>query len=289
MTSQCDDGGVAQRRGSLVLVCTPIGNLGDLSPRAAEELARADLICCEDTRRTGKLLTHAGISGARLKRVDEHTEHEAAAEVCALLASGRRVALVSDAGMPAVSDPGARLVAACAEAGHTVTVVPGPSACLSALAVSGFVGGRHVFEGFLPRKGAARAERLREIAAERRIVVLYESPHRLRACLEDLVAACGGQRRGVIARELTKLYEELSRGTLAELLERVDDPVRGEVVIVLEGASIAAPDVSDDELLSAALARVSNGMSRRDAASATAADYAVPRRRVYELLAHQAR
>ena len=278
-----------RRAGSLVLVGTPIGNLGDLSPRAAEELASADLICCEDTRRTGKLLAHAGIAAAGLRRVDEHTENAAATEVCELLASGRRVALVSDAGMPAVSDPGARLVAACAAAGHTVTVVPGPSACLGALSVSGFSGGRHVFEGFLPRKGAARAERLREIAAEHRIVVLYESPHRLRSCLADLLSACGAQRRAVVVRELTKLYEESHRGTLEELSEHVEHPVRGEVAIVVEGAPAKTATVSDNELLASAQELVSSGMSRRDAASATAVDHGVARRRVYQLLASASR
>lgn len=273
--------------GSLVLVGTPIGNLGDLSPRAVEALAAADLVCCEDTRRTGRLLAHAGVGGARLRRVDEHTEAGAAAEMCGLLAAGATVAVVTDAGMPALTDPGGRLVAAAAEAGHTVTVVPGPSAGLAALAVSGLPAGRYCFEGFLPRKGKARAERLAQIAAERRTTVLYESPHRLRACLADLADACGPDRRAVAARELTKLHEEIARGTLAELCEWAEGPVKGEVAIVVEGAPHDAAAPADEELRAAAEALVAEGMSRRDASAATAAAHGVPRRRVYNLIAGQ--
>ena len=185
--------------GTLVLVGTPIGNLGDLSPRAVEALASADLVCCEDTRRTGRLLERAGVRASALRRVDEHREHQALSEVRDLLAAGARVALVTDAGMPTVSDPGARLVAACIAGGHQVTVVPGPSAEVAALILSGLSAGRYAFDGFLPRKGRARTERLAEIAEERRTVVLFESPHRLRACLEDLSAACGAGRRAAVA------------------------------------------------------------------------------------------
>ena len=270
--------------GSLVLVGTPIGNLGDLSPRAVEALETADLVCCEDTRRTGRLLEHAGVSGARLRRVDEHTETEAIGDVCELLAAGATVAVVTDAGMPAVTDPGGRLVAACAAAGHTVTVVPGPSAGLAALAVSGLPAGRFCFEGFLPRKGKARAERLEQIARDRRTTVVYESPHRLRSCLEDLAGACGPSRTGVVARELTKLHEEVVRGSLAELCEWASGPVKGEVVIVVAGTAEDSPAATDEELLAAAQALVAGGMSRRDAAAAAAAAHGVSRRRVYNLM-----
>ncbi|MDE0162904.1 MAG: 16S rRNA (cytidine(1402)-2'-O)-methyltransferase [Acidimicrobiaceae bacterium] len=270
--------------GSLVLVGTPIGNLGDLSPRAVQALEAADLVCCEDTRRTGRLLEHAGVSGARLRRVDEHTETEAVPEVCELLAAGATVAVVTDAGMPAVTDPGGRLVAACAAAGHTVTVVPGPSAGLAALAVSGLPAGRFCFEGFLPRRGRARAERLEQIARERRTTVVYESPHRLRSCLGDLAAACGPSRGGVVARELTKLHEEVVRGSLAELCEWASGPVRGEVVIVVAGAAEEHPAAADEELLAAAQDLVAGGMSRRDAAAAAAAAHGASRRRVYNLM-----
>ena len=272
------------RGGALVLVGTPIGNLGDLSPRAVEALEAADLVCCEDTRRTGRLLEHAGVSGARLRRVDEHTETGAIGDVCELLAAGETVAVVTDAGMPAVTDPGGRLVAACAAAGHTVTVVPGPSAGVAALAVSGLPSGRFCFEGFLPRKGKARAERLEQIARERRTTVVYESPHRLRSCLEDLAGACGPSRTGVVARELTKLHEEVVRGSLAELCEWASGPVKGEVVIVVAGAAEDSPAATDAELLAAAQALVSGGMSHRDAAAAAAAAHGASRRRVYNLM-----
>ena len=270
--------------GSLVLVGTPIGNLGDLSARAVEALAAADLVCCEDTRRTGRLLEHAGVRGARLRRVDEHTESEAVGEVCELLLNGATVAVVTDAGMPALTDPGGRLVAACASAGHTVTVVPGPSAGLAALAVSGLPAGRFCFEGFLPRKGRARAERLEQIARERRTTVLYESPYRLKSCLQDLAEACGPLRRAVVARELTKLHEEVVRGSLAELCEWSQGPVKGEVVVVVEGAPEDASDATDGQLRATAHALVAEGMSRRDAASAAAAAHGVSRRRVYNLM-----
>ena len=273
--------------GSLVLVATPIGNLGDLSPRAAEALASAELVCCEDTRRTGRLLEHAGVRGARLRRVDEHTEADAVEEVCRLLAAGASVAVVTDAGMPAVTDPGGRLVAASVEAGYTVTVVPGPSAALAALAVSGLPAGRFCFEGFLPRRGKARAERLEQIARERRTTVLYESPHRLQACLQDLADACGPFRRAVVARELTKLHEEVARGSLAELCEWSRDPVKGEVAIVVGGAPDDAAEPTDEQLRSEVQALVEAGASRRDAAAGVAAAHGVSRRRVYNLTAEE--
>ena len=270
--------------GSLVLVGTPIGNLGDLSPRAVEVLASADLVCCEDTRRTGRLLEHAGVKGARLRRVDEHSEAEACEQVCELLRAGTTVAMVTDAGMPALTDPGGRLVAAAAADGHTVTVVPGPSAGLAALAVSGLATMRFCFEGFLPRKGRARTERLELIAGERRTTILYESPRRLRACLEDLAEACGPLRRAVVARELTKLHEEVVRGSLAELCEWSGRPVKGEVVIVIEGASGASPEATDDQLRAAVETFMSRGQSRRDAAASAATAHGVSRRRVYNLV-----
>ncbi len=270
--------------GALVLVGTPIGNLGDLSPRAVEALAAADVVCCEDTRRTGRLLEHAGLNGVRLRRVDEHTEAAAVAGVVELLVAGATVAVVSDAGMPALTDPGGRLVAAAAEAGHTVTVVPGPSAGVAALAVSGLAAGRYCFEGFLPRKGRDRAKRLEQIAQQERTTVVYESPHRLRSSLADLAEACGPARRGVVARELTKLHEEVARGSLAELCEWASGPVRGEAVIVIEGADNPAPGATDDELTAAVESRVAAGASRKDAVAATAAAHGVSRRWLYNLV-----
>lgn len=265
-----------------MLVATPIGNLGDLAPRAVEELAGAALVCCEDTRRTGRLLAHAGIEGARLRRVDDHTEMRAAAEVIDFLAAGSRVVLVSDAGTPGISDPGARLVDAVLEAGHDVSVVPGPVAAMAALVASGLPTDRFVFEGFLPRKGRERAKRLDAIARERRTVVLYESPNRTAATLQALAEVCGDDRRAVVARELTKLHEEFVRGTLAELAVWADTTPKGEIVLVVEGAAEPA-EPSDDDILVALRAELDRGSSARDAADAVAARLDVGRRRAYQL------
>ena len=269
--------------GSLVLVGTPIGNLGDLAPRAAEALAGADAVCCEDTRRTGKLLSLAGIERRPLVVVNEHTEDREIPRVLARLARGERVALVSDAGMPGISDPGERLVAAAVAAGHPVEVVPGPSASLAALVVSGLPAGRFVFEGFLPRKGAGRTERLAAVAHEPRTTVLYEAPHRLARTLGDLAAACGEDRRVVVARELTKLHEEVWRGTLAGAVAWAGErQPPGEMVIVLAGApAAAAPD--DDDVLAALRDELAAGATARDAARSVATRLAVPRRRAYDL------
>ena len=268
--------------GTLVLVATPIGNLGDLSPRAVEELAGADLVCCEDTRRTGRLLVHAGVADARLRRVDDHTERRAVAEVVDLLAAGSRVVLVSDAGTPGISDPGTRLVEAVLDAGFEVSVVPGPVAAVAALVASGFATDRFVFEGFLPRKGRERGRRLAEIATERRTVVVYESPNRIGATVEALAEVCGADRRATIARELTKLHEEFVRGTLAELAEWAATTPRGEIVLVIEGAP-EPDDATDDEILVALRARLAEGLSGRDAADSVAAELGVGRRRAYQL------
>ena len=268
--------------GTLVLVATPIGNLGDLSPRAVEELAGADLVCCEDTRRTGRLLVHAGVADARLRRVDDHTERRAVAEVVDLLAAGSRVVLVSDAGTPGISDPGARLVEAVLDAGFEVSVVPGPVDAVAALVASGFATDRFVFEGFLPRKGRERGRRLAEIATERRTVVVYESPNRIGATVEALAEVCGADRRATIARELTKLHEEFVRGTLAELAEWAATTPRGEIVLVIEGAP-EPDDATDDEILVALRARLAEGLSGRDAADSVAAELGVGRRRAYQL------
>lgn len=268
---------------TLVLVGTPIGNLGDLSPRAVEALQRADAICCEDTRRTGRLLQLAGIGPRPLVVVNDHTEVRAVPGVLARLAAGERVAVVTDAGMPGISDPGERLVRAALAAGHAVEVVPGPSAAIAALVVSGLPTGRWAFEGFLPRKGAGRAERLAEVARERRTVVLYEAPHRLARTLADLVEVCGPDRRVAVARELTKLHEELWRGTLGEALARAEAaPPRGELVLVLEGAP--APEAASAADIEAAVrARLDGGDSPRDAAAAVARALGVPKRAVYDV------
>jgi 16S rRNA (cytidine1402-2'-O)-methyltransferase len=276
--------------GVLVLVGTPIGNLGDLSPRAADALAAADAICCEDTRRTGRLLQHAGVQrkGA-LVVVNEHTEAREVDGVLARLARGERVAVVSDAGMPGISDPGERLVRAAVDAGHVVEVVPGPSAALAALVASGLPTGRFLFEGFLPRKGSGRTERLAAVAAEPRTVVVYEAPHRLARTLADLASVCGDDRPVAVARELTKLHEDVWRGTLGEAAAWVAErPPRGEIVLVLNGAP-APPPPGDDALVDALSAALAAGSSARDAARAVAARLGVPRRHAYDLAVTLAR
>ena len=221
--------------GRLVVVATPIGNLGDLSPRAASVLASAGYIYCEDTRRTLKLLSHLGVSGPRL--VAHHRFNEAATTPVALdrLRAGATVALVSDAGTPLVSDPGGRLVRAALEEGFEVEAVPGPSALLAALVVSGLATERWCFEGFLPAKGRRRAERLAAIAAEpERTVVVFEAPHRVGRLLGELLAACGPERPVAVCRELTKLHEQVWRGPLGDVTARAQaGKPRGEHVIVL--------------------------------------------------------
>ena len=273
--------------GVLSVVATPIGNLGDLSPRAGEVLAAAPLILCEDTRRTRKLLAHLGITlgggGPRLIASHAHNERERIAEIVDAVAAGNRVALVSDAGTPAVSDPGQVIVDAVLAAGLKVEVVPGPSAVLSALVATGFGSDRFCFEGFLPRKGAERRDRLREIGRERRTTVLFEAPARVGATLRDLAAVCGGDRMAGVARELTKVHEEVDRGPIDELAARWEEPRKGEHVIVLAGSVSVSEEPGDDEVRAAVSGHRARGASRRDAAAAAAADLGVSKKRAYEL------
>lgn len=270
--------------GALVLVATPIGNMGDLSPRAAGALREADAICCEDSRRTGKLLMLAGIERrGPLLQVNDHTEVARTGEVLKRLARGERVVVVTDAGMPGISDPGERLVRAAAQAGHAIEVVPGPSAAVAALVVSGLPTGRFVFEGFLPRSGAARVARLSRLVGEERTLVLYEAPHRIARTMSDLVLHLGTDRPAAVVRELTKLHEEVRRGALGELAEwAAAQEHHGEIVIVLEGAPPAG-EASDDEVRAAVLAALGEGLSTRDAAARVAGELGVAKRRAYEL------
>lgn len=269
--------------GRLVVVGTPIGNLGDLSPRAVETLAGADVVACEDTRRTGRLLEAAGIGRVKLVVVNDHTETGAAAGIVERIRAGETVALVTDAGMPAVSDPGAELVAAVAAADLAIAVVPGPTAASAALAGSGLASGRWVFEGFLPRKGSARNERLAVLAAETRTSIVYEAPHRVARTVADLAASCSPDRPVVLARELTKLHEEWFRGTLADATAWLDDhEPRGEFVVVLGGGQ-PPPEPDDDDILAALDVERAGGASTRDAVAAVVDRLRVPKRRVYAL------
>ena len=265
---------------TLWLVATPIGNLGDLPPRAVDVLAHAALICCEDTRRTGLLLQHAGVRAERLAVCNDHTEVSRIDDVLRTLGQGRDVAIVSDAGTPGISDPGERIVRATVDAGYPVSAVPGPSAAIMALTISALATDRFVFEGFIPRKGADRAGRLAEIAAEHRTTVLYEAPHRVLRTLDDLREACGDDRTVVVARELTKLHEEIVRGPLGTI--DIGDP-RGEYVLVIEGAHVDDRTATDDEVRQALRSHLDDGASTRDAAAAVAREVGRPKREVYAL------
>jgi 16S rRNA (cytidine1402-2'-O)-methyltransferase len=267
--------------GTLWLVGTPIGNLGDTTERAARILAAVDVIACEDTRRTRKLLTHLGVTGARLVSFHEGNERRQVRGLLEHLRAGRDVAVVSDAGMPGLSDPGYRLVVAAVDEGITVDVVPGPSAAIAALVVSGLPTSRFSFEGFLPRKPGERRARLAAMAQDDRTLVLFESPRRLADLLEDALAVLG-DRRAAVARELTKLHQEVLRGRLAALAGRLADrEVLGEVVLVIEGAP--EPPAADLTALGERVESLTGeGLSRRDAAARVAREAGVSKRAVYE-------
>lgn len=265
---------------TLWLVATPIGNLGDLPPRAVDVLGHAGLVCCEDTRRTGLLLQHAGIRAERLAVCNDHTEASRVDDVLRTLREGRDVAVVSDAGSPGISDPGERIVRAVLDAGFAVSAVPGPTAAVMALTISGLPANRFVFEGFLPRKGTDRAQRLAEIAREHRTTVLYEAPHRVLRTLDDLREVCGDDRMVVVTRELTKLHETVVSGPLGEI--DIGNP-RGEYVLVLAGAPSDDAPATDDEVRAALRAQLAVGASTRDAAATVAKAIGRPKREVYAL------
>lgn len=272
-------------KGKLVLCATPIGNLEDLSPRAARVLASADVLACEDTRRTRKLLSHLGVEAPRLVVYNDANEQRQAEGLVETIASGRTVVLVSDAGMPGLSDPGYRLVRACIDRGISVEVIPGPNAALSALSIAGIAPGRFVFEGFLPRRSSERKRHLADMAAEPRTLVFYESPHRIAPSLRDMAEVLG-DRQAAIARELTKMYEEVLRGSLFELAERIErEPIRGELVVVVAGAEQSPlEDVTDHELASAARRLMDDGVPRSQALQDVARTFGVARRKVFDAL-----
>jgi 16S rRNA (cytidine1402-2'-O)-methyltransferase len=277
-----------ERRGRLVLVATPIGNLGDLSPRACEVLATADLICCEDTRRTRALLSASGITakgpnGDRLLSLHGHNEAARLERVAGAVAGGATVAVVSDAGTPGISDPGAWLAAQLAAAGETVSTVPGPSSVVGALVVSGLPADRFCVEGFLPRKGPERRRRIGGLMADARTSVVLEAPSRVASTLAEL-AATDPERPVAVVRELTKVHEEVWRGTLAEAAATfAARDVRGEIVLVVGGAPAAAP--ADEAAVEAAVREALDDdptAGPRQVAERVAASLDVPRRRAYE-------
>lgn len=271
-------------RGTLYVVATPLGNLGDLSPRAAETLKHVAAVAAEDTRRTRPLLAHVG-SGAELVSVHAHSSAAAIARVLRQLEAGRDVALVTDAGTPAVSDPGVALVAAARARDFPVITIPGPTAVAAALAVSGLSADRYVFLGFLPRKGGERQRLLDTIAKSEWTVVVFEAPNRTAELLDDLVVTCGAERRGVVARELTKLFEETRDGTLAQLAGYYrDTPPRGEVTVIVSGTGVPAREAPRPDPEARARALLAEGMTRRDVADRLAHETGISRNSAYRLV-----
>jgi 16S rRNA (cytidine1402-2'-O)-methyltransferase len=270
--------------GVLTLCGTPIGNLEDASERLIRTLKEADCIACEDPRRTKKLLTHFGVRAKDLVVYNEGNERRQSVRLVGRLKRGDDVALVSDAGMPGMSDPGYRLVRACVDEGIDVSVVPGPNAAVTALGVSGLPPGRFAFEGFLPRKPGERAQRVADLADERRTMIFYVSPHRIEAYLSELAEAWG-DRPASLVRELTKIFEEVRRGSLSELLEGVRaDPPKGEIVLLVSGASDRSRTFQPEELATRARALMAEGVDRKEAMSRVALEAGVQRRQVFDSL-----
>lgn len=270
------------RPGRIVLAATPIGNMGDASARLIELLATADIVAAEDTRRLHRLVQSLEVTvGGRIISYHEHNEATKTAELLDQVRAGKTIVMVTDAGMPAVSDPGFRLVEGAVAAGLTVTAVPGPSAVLTALALSGLPTDRFCFEGFLPRKAGERASRLADLDAERRTMVFFEAPHRLEAMLRALHERFGPDRKAAVCRELTKTYEEVLRGTLRELLKWAEaNEVRGEIAVVVGGAPEKAPGTPEDNV-EAVNELVSQGLRLKDAVAAVAEEVRVSKRELY--------
>lgn len=270
--------------GRLILCGTPIGNLDDATYRLVATLEKVSAIACEDARRTRKLLSHFGISARDLIVLNEGNERRLAPRIVDRIARGETVALVSDAGMPALSDPGFHLVRACIERDLAVEVVPGPTAPVTALVLSGLPPDRFVFEGFLPRKAGERDRRTAELAEERRTLVFFCSPHRIEGDVHALLAALG-DRKAALARELTKLHEEVRRGTLSELLEGLSrEPARGEVVLVVGGADQERAPADPEELARRARALMDSGVPRKEAMAIVARETGAAKRAVFDAL-----
>jgi 16S rRNA (cytidine1402-2'-O)-methyltransferase len=269
--------------GVLYIVATPIGNLEDMTFRAIAVLQQVDVIAAEDTRHTGKLLHHFQIATPQMSYHD-HNRLSRLPEVLQRLQDGQKVALVSDAGMPGISDPGYELVKACAEAGVVVVPIPGASAVVTALSAAGLPTDRFVFEGFLPVKGPERRDRLEEIQAETRTIVFYEAPHRVRTTLADLAASLGANRAVVLGRELTKLHEQFWRGTLTEAIAYYQDrEPQGEYTVMVAGAQLAQPLLLETDLKAELKAIMNQGVSRSQASRQLAQQTSFSRRHLYQL------
>ncbi len=272
------------KSGTLYLVGTPIGNLEDMTFRAVRILQSVDVIAAEDTRHTGRLLQHFQIRTPQVSYY-EHNQKSRISDMVRRLQQGQAIALVTDAGMPGISDPGYELVKVCVEEGIPVVPIPGPTAAIAALVVSGLPSDRFVFEGFLPNNSPARRrERLEELKAESRTLVFYEAPHRLRQTLDDIASVFGGDRPVVLAREITKLYEEIWRGTLAEALAHYNqrEPA-GEYTLVVAGAELSQPILSQAVLIAELQDLLKQGLSRSQASRQLAQQTSLPRRQIYQL------
>jgi 16S rRNA (cytidine1402-2'-O)-methyltransferase len=270
--------------GRLYVVGTPIGNLEDMTFRAVRILQEVDAIAAEDTRHTGKLLHHFQIKTPQIS-YHEHNRQHRIPELINRLEQGEAIALVTDAGMPGISDPGYELVKACLETGICVIPIPGPTACITAISAAGLPAFRFTFEGFLPVKGKERQQHLQELQEERRAMVLYEAPHRLRKTLRDLEKILGGDRTLVLGRELTKLHEEFWRGTLAEAVLHYSDTCqpKGEFTLVIAGGDRITPVFSEEYLKAALQNAIAQGLTRSEATRKLAQETELPRRRIYQL------
>lgn len=268
--------------GILLVAATPLGNVGDASARLRDALASADVVAAEDTRKARRLAADLGVRiGGKVISHYDAVESERAQVIAEHVAAGRTVVVVTDAGMPSVSDPGLAAVRACIEADLPVTCLPGPSAVTTALVLSGLPSDRFVFEGFLPRRDGQRRQRLRSLASEPRTIVFFESPRRLQSCLADMVEFFGPDRPVAVCRELTKTYEEVLRATVGELVERVEG-ILGEVTVVVAGAPEVV--VAPADLVAEVAARVGEGMRRSEAVAAVAKEFGVSRRELYALV-----
>jgi len=273
---------VSASDGILLVAATPLGNVGDASARLRDALANADVVAAEDTRKARRLAADLGVRiGGKVISHYDAVESERAQVIAEHVAAGRTVVVVTDAGMPSVSDPGLAAVRACIEADLPVTCLPGPSAVTTALVLSGLPSDRFVFEGFLPRRDGQRRQRLRSLASEPRTIVFFESPRRLQSCLADMVEFFGPDRPVAVCRELTKTYEEVLRATVGELVERVEG-ILGEVTVVVAGAPEVV--VAPADLVAEVAARVGAGMRRSEAVAAVAKEFGVSRRELYALV-----
>ncbi|MEY2634400.1 MAG: hypothetical protein RIS75_340 [Actinomycetota bacterium] len=270
--------------GRLILAATPIGNIADASQRLKDVLATADIIAAEDTRKALNLIKALGVTtSGKLISYFDAVENDRVPQILTALESGQTVVVISDAGMPTVSDPGYRIAHAAAAVGHTITALPGPSAVTTALALSGLATDRFCFEGFLSRKAGERDSQLSELASERRTMVFFEAPHRIGATTAAMAKAFGAERPAALCREISKTYEEVIRGSIGDIAKRCESEVLGEITVVVQG-SLATAEVSDEELIAAVNSLMEQGSDRKAAIADVAARHAIAKRRVFDVM-----